>query len=62
MDFNIEPGFGRTMDPDMVLDSILLLDVTMATQIVIAQAAEWPWDTNTVSGEHFAFDGTFCGG
>lgn len=62
MDFNTEPVFGSTMDPDMVLDSILLLDVTMATQIVIAPAATWPWDTNTVPGEHFVFDGTFCGG
>lgn len=62
MDFNTEPGCDRTTDPDMVLDHILLLDVTIATQIVIAPAAAWPWDTDTVPGEHFAFDGTFCGG
>lgn len=29
-DFNTEPGFGWTMDPDMVLGSILGIDVMMA--------------------------------
>lgn len=56
MDINIDPGCNRTMDLDIVLNSLLGPDVTMALVTVqashtgVALATRWPFDNNMAQG------------
>lgn len=56
MDINIDPGYGQTTNPDMVLSSLLGPDVTMTPYDCSGlsdwhrSAARWPLENNMALG------------